>query len=206
MERMNKVAQITLWFWVMKILATTLGETSGDFLSMTLGLGYVTGLMITSGFFLVVLFLQLQSRRFHPALYWAVIVGTTTVGTEISDLMDRTLRLGYTAGSLILSSGLLAALAVWYAREKNLSVYPIFERRREIFYWVAILLSNSLGTAFGDFLSDDMGLSYLRGALVTAGIIAVVSSSTTPPGSTRTPCSGSRSSSPVLSGRPSETF
>jgi uncharacterized membrane-anchored protein len=174
METMNKVAKITAYFWVLKILATTLGETSGDFLSMTLGLGYVTGLMITMGYFLVVLALQLLSRRFHPFLYWAVIVGTTVVGTEASDFMDRTLKLGYTSGSLILSACLLGALALWYAVEKSLQVYPIQERRQELFYWMAILFSNSLGTAFGDFLSDDLKLSYMGGALVTAGIIALV--------------------------------
>jgi uncharacterized membrane-anchored protein len=174
METMNKVAQITLWFWVMKVLATTLGETAGDFLSMTLGLGYITSLCITMGFFLAVLMAQLLSRRFHAALYWAVIVGTTTVGTEVSDFMDRTLKLGYTAGSITLSTCLLAILAVWYYSEKTLAVYPIFGRRQEIFYWIAVLASNSLGTAFGDFLSDDMKLSYLGGACVTAGIIVLV--------------------------------
>lgn len=174
MESLSKVARINLWFWVLKILATTLGETSGDFLSMTLGLGYITSLGITLAFFLIALMLQLQSQRFHPVLYWAVIIGTTTVGTEVSDLIDRTLKLGYTGGSAILLACLLGSLAVWYYKEKNLEVYPILEKRKEVLYWITVLFSNSLGTAFGDFLSDDLGLSYLGGAFVTAGIIALV--------------------------------
>lgn len=174
MKKLNKVAQITIFFWIMKILATTLGETSGDLLSMTLNLGYVVGLFITGCFFAVVLFVQLESKKFHSFIYWAVIVGTTMVGTEISDMMDRTFHLGYTVGSVILFSCLALTLAVWYRREKNLEVFPIYDMRRELFYWVAILFSNSLGTAFGDFLSDNMGLSYVGGALVCAGVIAVV--------------------------------
>ncbi len=174
MERLNKVAKITASFWVMKILATTLGETSGDFLSMTLNLGYIVSLLITTGFFLFAFILQLKSQKFHPVLYWAVIVGTTSVGTEISDFMDRTLGLGYMKGSVILFSFLSIALAVWYYKEKNLEVYPIFEKRTESFFWITVLFSNSLGTAFGDFLSDNMGLSYMGGALVCAVIIVLV--------------------------------
>ena len=174
MVQMNKVAQITASFWVMKILATTLGETSGDFLSMTINLGYIVSLSITTGFFLIALFFQLKSKRFHPILYWAVIVGTTSVGTEISDLMDRTLGLGYLKGSLILFSLLCASLAVWYYREKNLEVYPIAAGGKEVFYWITVLFSNSLGTAFGDFLSDNLKLSYMGGALVCAAIIILV--------------------------------
>ena len=174
MKNLNKVAEITLWFWIMKILATTLGETLGDLLSMTLNLGYTIGLIITSIFFLIVLFLQLRSSKFIPVLYWLVIVGTTTVGTEISDMMDRTLGLGYMAGSAILFAALMITLVVWYLQNKKIIVYPIFSRKEEVFYWIAILFSNSLGTAFGDFLSDNIGLSYSAGALVTAGIIAVV--------------------------------
>lgn len=174
MEKMNKVAQITLYFWIMKIFATTLGETSGDFLSMTLNLGYITGLIMMMSFFLFVIVLQLSSSKFHAVLYWAVIVGTTAVGTEISDLMDRTLGLGYMKGSAILASCLFITLAIWYHREKNLEVYPIYDKKKEMFFWIAVLFSNSLGTAFGDFLSDNLGLSYRGGALVCAGIIVLV--------------------------------
>ncbi|MEI9934071.1 MAG: hypothetical protein WDM71_04310 [Ferruginibacter sp.] len=174
MKNINKVAGITLFFWIMKILATTLGETLGDLFSITLNIGYLMTLAVTMLFFLIVLFIQLKATKFYPALYWLVIAGTTTVGTEISDFMDRTLGLGYMAGSLILLTALLLTLATWYFKEKKLTIYPIVETRVEIFYWIAILFSNSLGTAFGDFLSDNIGLSYSTGALVTAGIIAIV--------------------------------
>src|SRR5258706_824708 len=171
---LNKVAIITLSFWVMKVLATTLGEILGDFLSMTLDLGYIISLAITVVFFLIILFIQLKVSKFHPVLYWLVIVGTTTVGTESADLMDRTLGLGYALGSLILFSGLVLVLFLWHKKEKEIRVYPITESRVEIFYWIAILFSNSLGTAFGDFLNDNLGLSYLTGALITAAIIVIV--------------------------------
>lgn len=174
MSKLNKVAQITLSFWIMKVLATTLGETAGDMLSMTLDLGYVMGLAITGGFLLVMLVVQLRARRFHPLIYWTVIVGTTTVGTEVSDMLDRTFGLGYTAGSIVLVCGLLAALGVWHLIEGGIKVYPIHHTRAELLYWIAILFSNSLGTAFGDYLSDELGLSYINGALVTAGVIALV--------------------------------
>jgi uncharacterized membrane-anchored protein len=173
-EQLNKVARITLYFWIMKVMATTLGEILGDYFSMTLKLGYIIGLGITLTFFFAVLIMQLKVQRFHALLYWLVIVGTTTVGTEISDLMDRTLGVGYALGSLILFSGLLLVLFLWHKVEKGIKVYPVTQQRVEIFYWIAILISNSLGTAFGDYLSDNMGLSYLVGAAVTAGIIIIV--------------------------------
>jgi uncharacterized membrane-anchored protein len=170
----NKVAKITLIFWVLKIFATTLGEILGDFFSMSLNIGYTFSLLITLAFLLTVLFIQLKQERFHAAIYWLAIVGTTTVGTEISDLIDRTLHLGYALGSLILFLCLLLVLFLWYRNEKQIKVYPITEKRVEIYYWTAILVSNSLGTAFGDYLSDNLGLSYLTGAAITAGIIVLV--------------------------------
>ena len=142
--QLNKVARITVYFWIMKIVATTLGEMLGDFFSMTLKLGYIISLAITVVLFLVVLIIQLKSLKYHPATYWLVIVGTTTVGTEISDLMDRTLGLGYALGSLILFSCLLITLFLWHKNEKEIKVYPITQIRIEIFYWVTILFSNSL--------------------------------------------------------------
>lgn len=171
---LNKVAQITLYFWIMKVLATTLGEVLGDFFSMTLNLGYVISLGITVALFVVVLVIQLRATGLHTVLYWLVIIGTTTVGTEISDLMDRTLGLGYALGSLILFVGLVGTLLVWHRKEGEIRVYPITDTGVELFYWVAILSSNSLGTAFGDYLSDNIGLSYGVGALVTGAIIVVV--------------------------------
>jgi len=174
MNTFNKVAQITLLFWLMKIVATTLGETLGDFIAQTLGLGYTVGILITLAFFIVVLGIQLTRKTYTPIWFWLVIIATTTLGTEISDFIDRSLKLGYTWGSLLLFIGLLLILFIWRKKFKNLEVYPIVERNKEAYYWVAILFSNSLGTAFGDYLSDVVGLSYLNGALVTAGIIILV--------------------------------
>lgn len=173
-ENLNKVAKITLLFWIMKIIATTLGETLGDLLAHTLKLGYAVGLGITGVFFILVLVVQLRAKKYIPVLFWLVIVGTTTVGTEISDFMDRTLHLGYLAGSLILITLLLNTLWIWHRTIGKIEVHPIFNRKVELFYWIAILFSNSLGTAFGDFLSDNVGLSYLQGAMVTAGVILIV--------------------------------
>jgi uncharacterized membrane-anchored protein len=174
MEALNKVAKISLIFWLMKIVATTLGETLGDFLSMTLDLGYSVGLLITFVFFLVVLLIQLSSKKYTPLFYWAVIIATTTLGTEISDFLDRSLNMGYTYGSLLLLSLLALSLIIWQRTFKSLEVYPIKDRKKELIYWTAILFSNSLGTAFGDYLSDVVGLTYLNGAMVTAGIIVIV--------------------------------
>ncbi|MBI1363715.1 MAG: hypothetical protein GC134_06990 [Proteobacteria bacterium] len=174
MQAANKVAAITLSFWMMKILATTLGETAGDMLAMTLDAGYTVGLLVTMGILLVLLLAQVRADRFHPSLYWAAIIGTTTAGTEISDFMDRTLGIGYMWGSVVLVSGLALVLGLWHRSEKSLRVYPITRKGPEIFFWAAVLFSNSLGTAFGDFLTDDAGLSYMQGALVTFGVIGVV--------------------------------
>lgn len=174
MNTFNKVSQITLLFWSMKIIATTLGETLGDYISMTLDLGYGISLLITFFFFALVLAIQLKSKKYVPLKYWLVIIATTTLGTEISDFIDRSLGLGYTYGSLLLISLLILTLILWNSKYKNLAVFPITETPKELFYWTAILFSNSLGTAFGDYLSDVIGLSYLTGALVTATIILIV--------------------------------
>ena len=174
MPQLNKVAQITLLFWIMKVIATTLGETLGDFFSMTVDLGYLVTLIAMFLFFLAALIIQLAAKKYIPALYWLVIVSTTTLGTEISDFIDRSLHLGYAIGSLLLFICLISTLVLWKIKYKNLQVYPLSGTTKEIFYWVAILFSNSLGTAFGDFLSDNIGLSYLNGALITAFIIIIV--------------------------------
>jgi uncharacterized membrane-anchored protein len=171
---LNKVARITLLFWILKILATTLGEVLGDFFSMSLNIGYSLSLLITFILFIIVLLWQLKQDHFHAPVYWLVIIGTTTVGTEISDLMDRTFGLGYALGASILFAALLIVLFIWHQHVKEIKVYPITKRRVELYYWFAILVSNSLGTAFGDFLSDNLGLSYLTGAAITAGIIILV--------------------------------
>ena len=170
----NKIAEITLLFWLMKIVATTLGETLGDFISMTLNLGYLTGIAITLVFFIILLYLQLKTKNYKPISFWLVIIATTTLGTEISDFIDRSLNLGYTIGSLILLTGLLITLYLWYKKYNNLKVNPIIEKPKELYFWIAVLFSNSLGTAFGDYLGDVIGLSYLQGALITASIIIFV--------------------------------
>ena len=170
----NKVAEITILFWIIKIVATTLGETLGDYISMTLDLGYLVGIMITSLFFITALSIQLNVKKYIPIFYWLVIISTTTLGTEISDFIDRSLNLGYALGSLLLLTGLLTTLFLWHKKYQNLIVFPIYEKNKEIYYWIAILFSNSLGTAFGDYLVDNVGLSYLNGAIVTGCIIIIV--------------------------------
>lgn len=170
----DKVAKVTLAFWIMKICATTLGETGGDQLSMTMHVGYAVSTLILLGLFVVTLCLQLAAKRFHPPLYWAVILTTSTAGTTLSDFMDRTLGLGYATGAAILASCLLLVLAVWHASERSISVEHIHSRRAEVFYWAAILVSNTLGTALGDFLADDSGLGFLGGAALIGGAIATV--------------------------------
>ena len=173
-DTFSKVAKVTLIFWILKVIATTLGETTGDFIAQTLNLGYIVGLVVTSVLLIGILFAQIRSKVFHPALFWAGIVATTTAGTEISDLMDRTLGFGYVLGSIVLFTGLAATLAVWYYRDRDLKIYPIVRTDTEIMFWIAAVFSNSLGTAFGDSLVDVVGLSYLQGAFVTAGVIAIV--------------------------------
>ncbi|MFN8546971.1 MAG: hypothetical protein U0527_03125 [Candidatus Eisenbacteria bacterium] len=170
----NKVAAVTALFWIMKICATTLGETAGDLLSMTLNVGYLASSLILIGVFVVTLLAQLGTGRFHPILYWTVILSTSTAGTTMSDFMDRTLKFGYTKGSLILVSALIVILAIWRLVEGSLSVDHIGTRRAELFYWIAILVSNTLGTALGDFLADDSGLGFLGGAVLIGSLLAVL--------------------------------
>jgi uncharacterized membrane-anchored protein len=170
----NKVAAVTLSFWIMKICATTLGETAGDLLSMTLNVGYALSSIILLGIFLVTLVLQLSAHRFHPALFWLVILSTSTAGTTLSDFMDRTVGLGYAVGASILVTMLIGVLIAWFAVQGSLSVDRIQSRRAEIFYWIAILVSNTLGTALGDFLADSSGLGFFGGAVViSAGLLAI---------------------------------
>jgi uncharacterized membrane-anchored protein len=170
----NKLPQITLAFWVMKICATTLGETAGDLLSMTLNVGYAASSLILFTAFIVLLLTQLSSKKYHPVLYWSVILATSTAGTTMSDFMDRTLGLGYMKGSLILLTILLMILAYWYFSENSMSVVKIRAFKVEVLYWVAILFSNTLGTALGDFLADDSGLGFLGGAVLVGALIAAV--------------------------------
>jgi uncharacterized membrane-anchored protein len=170
----SKLPEIAAAFWVMKISATTLGETAGDLLSMTLNVGYATSsLILVSGFF-VSLVAQLLSKRYHPALYWTVILSTSTAGTTMSDYMDRTLGLGYSKGAALLVTILLCVFAAWRWTTGTLSVDHVRTRKAELFYWIAILFSNTLGTALGDFLADSSGLGFLGGALLIGALLALV--------------------------------
>jgi uncharacterized membrane-anchored protein len=177
-DAFSKVPLVTLAFWIIKILATTLGETGGDALSMQLKLGYLVATLIFLGYFVVTVTAQVASRRFHPLFYWACVVATTTVGTTTSDYFDRTLGLGYVKSSAILLGGVIAVLIVWRLVTGRLAFEKITDRRDETFYWLTILVSNTLGTALGDFTADDdgggLGLGFETGALIFAGLIAVV--------------------------------
>jgi uncharacterized membrane-anchored protein len=170
----SKLPHVTLVFWVMKIAATTLGETAGDLLSMTLAVGYAVSSVILLGFFVLTVLGQLAARRYHPALYWSVILATSTAGTTMSDFMDRSLGLGYAKGSALLVALLAAVLLVWRRSEGSLAVDRPLSRRAELFYWTAILCSNTLGTALGDFLADDSGLGFAGGALLIASLLTLV--------------------------------
>jgi uncharacterized membrane-anchored protein len=170
----SKVPPVIVAFWVVKILATTLGETGGDALSMTLKLGYGASTMVFLAFFAVALAAQLATSRYHPVVYWLVVVATTTVGTTMSDYFDRSLGLGYIKSSAILLSLVIATLLVWRKTTGAIAVDHITTRTNEAFYWITILISNTLGTALGDFVADDVGLGFERGTLVFAGLIAVV--------------------------------
>ncbi len=171
---MNKLPQVTLLFWIMKICATTLGETAGDLLSMTMNVGYAVSSLILISFFVVILIMQLLSKKHYPVIYWAVILATSTAGTTMSDFMNRSMGFGYALGSSILIFLLVATLLIWKATEKSLSVTNIKTFRGEIFYWTAILFSNTLGTSVGDFLADNSGLGFLGGAMLIAALLLII--------------------------------
>jgi uncharacterized membrane-anchored protein len=171
---LSKVPAVTLSFWIIKIIATTLGETGGDELSMSLNLGYALSSAIFIALFVVLVSAQISAQRFHAFLYWAVIVGTTTAGTSMADFADRSLGIGYAGGASMLFVLLIAALAVWYRAEGTISVDTVTTPRVEMFYWVAILFSQTLGTALGDWMADTNGLGYMRGALAFGVGLAII--------------------------------
>jgi uncharacterized membrane-anchored protein len=171
---MNKLPQITAFFWIMKICATTLGETAGDLLSMTLNIGYAASSVLLIIVFLVTLTTQLFSKSYNPLLYWTVILSTSTAGTTISDYMDRTLQLGYATGSMILLTLLIAMLLFWRFTVKSLSVTNIKSPKVELLYWITILVSNTLGTALADFLADSSGLGFAGGAFLIASLLTII--------------------------------
>jgi uncharacterized membrane-anchored protein len=170
----SKVPEVTLTFWLLKILATTLGETGGDAVSMSMNLGYAISSVIFIGIFAVLVVTQIAAKTFRPFLYWCVIVATTTAGTTMADFADRSLGIGYPGGAAILFVLLMASLGVWYWWAGSVSVNTVATPKIEVFYWVAILFSQTLGTAVGDWMADTNGLGYERGALVFAAGLAVI--------------------------------
>jgi uncharacterized membrane-anchored protein len=173
-HRMSKIPEVALTFWLIKIAATTLGETGGDAVSMTLNWGYALSSALFIGIFLVAVAAQISAKSFHPFLYWAVIIATTTAGTTMADFADRSLGIGYPGGSLILFVLLMASLGVWYWRAGSVAVDTVASPRIEMFYWMTILFSQTLGTALGDWMADTNDLGYERGALVFAAGLAVI--------------------------------
>jgi len=173
-DPLSKVPPVALAFWIVKICATTVGETGGDALSMTLELGYAVSTVIFLAFFCVTLAAQVASQRYHPVFYWSVVVATTTVGTTTSDYFDRTLELGYVKSSVLLLGAVIAVLAAWRYSTGAIRYDRITTRKDEVFYWITILVSNTLGTALGDFVATTTGLGFEYGALVFAALIALV--------------------------------
>jgi uncharacterized membrane-anchored protein len=170
----SKVPEVTVAFWIIKIAATTVGETGGDALSMTLNLGYALSTAVFFAFFIVTVAAQIASKSFHPFLYWAVIVATTTAGTTMADYADRSLHIGYVGGSILLFALLMITLAGWRISVGSVSFNHIVSPKVEAFYWLTILFSNTLGTALGDFFADDSGLGYEGAAVVFAAALVLL--------------------------------
>jgi uncharacterized membrane-anchored protein len=171
---LTKVPEVTLIFWMIKIAATTLGETGGDTVTMTLNWGYLAGTALFLGLLVVLVIAQTFAKKLHPFLYWATIIASTTFGTTMADFADRSLGIGYTGGSTLLLTCLVAVLVLWYWSEGTISVNTVTTPKVEAFYWAAITLSQTLGTALGDWLADTGGLGYEGGALVFAAGLAIV--------------------------------
>jgi uncharacterized membrane-anchored protein len=170
----SKVPEVTLVFWIIKVAATTLGETGGDTVTMTLDWGYLAGTALFLTLLVVLVACQIAAKKFHPYLYWATIVASTTAGTTMADFADRSLGIGYAGGSLLLLACVVVTLAAWYWSEGSISVATVSTPRVEAFYWVAITFSQTLGTALGDWTADDTGLGYDGGALLFGAALAIV--------------------------------
>jgi uncharacterized membrane-anchored protein len=173
-RRASKVPEVTLAFWIIKIAATTLGETGGDAVSMSMKLGYLVGTAIFAVIFIAAASLQIRAQRFRPTLYWTTIIATTTVGTTLADFADRSLGIGYAGGTALLLSLLLASLYFWHRRLGSVSIDTVSNPRAEMYYWVTIMFSQTLGTALGDWTADSAGLGYLGGAVVFSTLLALV--------------------------------
>lgn len=171
--RASKVPEVVLGFWIIKILATTLGETGGDAVTMSMKLGYLAGTAIFATIFAIAVAAQIGAKRFHPFLYWTVIVATTTVGTTLADFVDRSLGIGYLGGTSLLAALLVTTLVTWQRTLGTVSIESIKSTQAEVFYWITILFSQTLGTALGDWMADSTGLGYAGGALVFAAGLAI---------------------------------
>ena len=172
--RLSKVPEVTLLFWMVKIAATTLGETAGDAVSMSLDLGYLLGSGIFFVVFLVAVIIQMKALKFHPFIYWTTIIATTTVGTTLADFADRSLGIGYAGGSSLLFILLMSSLAIWYKALGSISVDSVNRPSAEILYWITLLFSQTLGTALGDWTADSAGLGYLGGAALFGALLALL--------------------------------
>lgn len=173
-EIISKVPQVTLIFWIIKIAATTFGETGGDAVSMSMKLGYLVGTAIFAVVFFAAVAAQIKAKRFHPFLYWLTIIATTTVGTTLADFADRSLGIGYAGGSVLLLTLLGLSLMVWHKSMGSVSINTIRSPKAEMFYWITIMFSQTLGTALGDWTADTAGLGYGGGAVVFLGLLALV--------------------------------
>ncbi|MDD2338564.1 MAG: hypothetical protein PHD01_18565 [Geobacteraceae bacterium] len=171
---LNKIPEVTLIFWIIKIAATTLGETGGDAVSMSMHLGYLVGTVIFTSIFLVAVAAQIKAKGFHPFLYWTTIIATTTVGTTLADFADRSLGIGYAGGTSLLFTLLMASLYIWYRSLGSVSINTISSPKAEMFYWMTIMFSQTLGTALGDWTADTAGLGYGGGALVFSLLLGLV--------------------------------
>jgi uncharacterized membrane-anchored protein len=170
----SKVPEVTLIFWIIKIAATTLGETGGDAVSMSLNLGYLVGTAIFAVLFVVAVVAQIRARRFHPMLYWATIIATTTVGTTLADFADRSLGIGYAGGTALLFTLLILSLVTWHRTLGTVSVASVSSARAEMFYWVTIMFSQTLGTALGDWTADTAGMGYGGGAILFSVLLLLI--------------------------------
>ena len=173
-EILSKVPEVTLIFWIIKILATTLGETGGDAVTMSMHLGYLVGTAIFAAIFIVAVMVQVAAKKFHPVIYWTTIIATTTVGTTLADFADRSLGVGYAGGTIILLTLLVLSLFTWYRTLGSVAVDTVSSPKSEIFYWVTIMFSQTLGTALGDWTADTAGLGYEGGAIVFGTMLALI--------------------------------
>jgi uncharacterized membrane-anchored protein len=173
-DTFSKVPEVTLVFWIIKILATTLGETGGDAVSMSMNLGYLASTAIFALIFIVAVVIQVCAKKFHPVIYWTTIVATTTVGTTLADFADRSLEVGYTGGTAILFVLLIASLFIWHRTLGSVAVDTVSSPKSEVFYWITIMFSQTLGTALGDWMADDAGLGYGGSAVVFGAMLGVI--------------------------------